>query len=183
MLASREDQLRAAALSRTIRDTGPVKANEFYSLSQQSRQAFVNFLLPNDAPGQLNEAREQGRTTLRDINEEGTAIVGSIGGLRKTLAALEKRITAAAGAGGLLDTTPKAPAQTIQDAANPSTRDKSPILNVDIGNVAVSVQLSKQLEPLLFNYVDRALTAGLSAMEQRLLQGSRPIPNAQGVSE
>lgn len=72
-MASREDQLRAAALSRTIRDKGAIGENEFYSLSQNTRQAIVNYL-PDQAPGDLNPTREERRNRLRDQrrNERNT---------------------------------------------------------------------------------------------------------------
>jgi TP901 family phage tail tape measure protein len=181
-LASREDQLRAAALKRTIRDTGAVGANEFFMLSQQSRQVFANYL-PNDAPDFLNDAKQAARRALETLNQESVAIAENVSGLRQALKALEERITRELGQGGVLEIRPEEvnpPGRGPSAASNPGTRDASPTINLNLGSVSVAVNLAKQVEPLLTNYVDRNLAAGLSALEARLTKGNRlpAVPSA-----
>ncbi len=180
MLASREDQLRASALARTIRDKGPVKSKEFFALSQETRQAMVNYN-PNAAPDFLNPAKETGRKATRDINEEQTRLHDNISKLDRWMEALAKRITADTDKGGSLDSTPPAPAQPIQSAAGNATRDGAPVVNLSLGDINISIKLSEQVDKILTGYVDQKLNTDLAAMEQRLR--TRPAPNSQGATE
>ncbi len=178
MLASREDQLRVAAMQSTLSRSGRISAGQFYGLSQESREAVVNYL-PNEAPGRLNPAKEARYKALNELDSEQTRLVSAITDIRLGLEGLGAAIKTDSRAGGPLDITPSAPGKSVQEAA--LTRDTAPVANVNIGNVALNVQLAGQVEKILSGYVDRKLAADLSAMEARL---SRPAtPNAQGVAE
>jgi TP901 family phage tail tape measure protein len=180
MLASREDQLRASVLARSIRDKGPLGKNEFFALSQETRQAIVNYN-PGSAPDALNPAKETARKSSIEITEEQTRLQTNVSKLDAWLEALAKRITSDTGRGGPLNVTPPAPVRPLLDAANPSARDGSPVVNIQLGDVSVSVQLSAQVEKMMTGYVDRKINSDLRAMEARL---SRPAaPNGQGASE
>jgi hypothetical protein len=179
MLASREDQLRAAALARTLRDKGPVKDNEFFALSQESRQALTNYL-PNQAPDQLNEAKQAARKNLAELNTEQRRLTSSIGNVSGALDALAKRISADTGKGGSLDTTPPSPGKPLNDVAN-TPKDQSPIVNVNVAGIGVTVQISDQIDKLLRTYVDQRFVAEIRALELRL---NRTLaPNSQGATE
>jgi hypothetical protein len=178
-MAGREDQLRAAALARTIRDKGPVGQNEFAMLGQNSRQGLVNFL-PNDAPGNLNEAKAKADKTRRELDEEQGRLKGTIDSLSTALDGLAARITGETGKGGALDPMAGVPkTQPIQDAA--VSRDKNPVVNVDIGAINLQIKLADQLSGMLNTYVDQRLGNELKAMEARLKQ--QMIPNPQGSVE
>lgn len=176
-LASREDQLRAAALKRTIDTKGKIGMNEFAMLSQPTRQAVVNYL-PNDAPGNLNEAKAAAARTYRELNEEQGKLKVSIGTVSTELADLGVRISRALKTGGPLDVIPKAPEDPIQTAAG---RDQNPVINLDIGSINMQIKLGEQLNGMLSTYVDQRLKTEVAAMETRLRQ--QPIPNAQGSVE
>lgn len=181
-MASREDQLRAAALKRPLRDTGPVSGNEFFMLSQPSRQVFRD-MLPGDAPDFLNEAKEGGRRALMEINRESLEIASSIGGLSKTLKAVADRIDKETRKGGLLEVNPdevNKGAAAAAAAAEKDARDKNPTINLSFGNISVAVNLAKQVDALLTSYVDKELAAGLAALEARLRGGRKPagVPSA-----
>lgn len=179
MLASREDQLRAAALARTIRDTGPVQDKEFFALSQESRQAMVNYL-PNQAPDMLNEAKASAAKARRDLDAEQGRITSTIGNLRGALDDLAKRITAASKSGGPLDIIPSPPPKPVQDSAN-TPRDASPLVNLQVGDVNVTVKIADEMEKIMAGSVRRMVVSELRAMEARL--NRPPVPNAQGSVE
>jgi TP901 family phage tail tape measure protein len=180
MLASREDQLRAAALARTIRDKGPLGDNEFFALSQETRQAVTNYL-PNQGPDILNEAKRNAAKSYEEIDNERGRLTSTIGDIRGALDALAKRITEVSGKGGALDPLPPAPGQPLQDAAGKGQRDQSPIVNVNLGDIAVSVALSGEINRLLTDYVDRRFVSEIKALEGRL-RGTT-IPSAYGAVE
>lgn len=175
MLASREDQLRIAAFARTARER-PVRGSEFYALSQETRQAIVNYM-PNQAPGRANPAFAKADKDIADLDEEKGRLVSAISDIRGGLEALGKSITKETGDGGALDATPKTTGEDLQKSI--ATRDNSPVVNVSIG--AISVGVGQQVERMLTGYVDREL----SAMETRLSRRPQPspVPHAQGVTE
>lgn len=179
-MASREDQLRASVIARTIRDRGPIKSNEFFALSQDTRQAIVNYN-PNAAPDSINPAKETSRKASREITEEQLRLSKSIDIINKWMSLVSERITKDTGRGGALDPIPPSPSKPVQNAANPTTRDGSPVVNIQLGDVTISVRLADQVERLMTGYVDRKIASDLSAMEQRLR--SRPVPTSQGATE
>ncbi|MEI7957244.1 MAG: hypothetical protein WCJ66_18930 [Verrucomicrobiota bacterium] len=175
MLASREDQLRVSAMARTLRER-PVRASEFFALSQETRKAMVEYL-PGFAPGRLNTAIEKRDKELTDLDGEKGRLVSAIAEIRGGLEALGKDILLGTGNGAALDATPKDPGTNLQDKI--TTRDNSPVVSVAIGNVKVEV--GQQVERIISGYVDR----NLSAMEERLSRLIvRPVmPTGQGVTE
>lgn len=177
-LASREDQLRAAALSRTIRDKGGIRSNEFYGLSQESRQAVVNYN-PNEAPGLLNEAKSTRAKAIRDLNEENGRLTVAIADVRRGLESLAQGITDASGTGKPLDVKPGLGDGSVQKAAQ--SRDKNPVVNVDLGGVAITVKLHEEVDRLMRTYVDGVLKSGLAEMERRFSRP--PPPTSQGITE
>lgn len=177
MLASREDQLRAAAMARTLSDRS-VTSNEFFGLSQESRQAMVNYF-PNDVPGGLNSVMGTRDTSLSELGAEKSRLTSLIGEINGGLASLSRSILKDTGNGGSLDVVPRGGDAALQDAVR--TRENSPIVAINVGNVDVNVQLKDQMERIISNYVDRKLNADLSAMEARLNRAT--TPSAPGVAE
>ncbi len=84
LLASREDQLRAAALSRTIQDGGALSMGEFFYLSQESRQVAMNYF-PKRGAGSGADPTESAK-----IDAELATLGRVLPGLRKTLEELGK---------------------------------------------------------------------------------------------
>lgn len=183
MLASREDQLRVAAMQQTINRSGGVSSAQFYGLSQESRQAMVNYL-PNEAPGRLNPAKEARYKALNDLDSEQPRLRSAIAATQQGLDALAPAIQKAIDTGGVLNSTPDTPDARLNsraEDATAATRDTSPQVSVNVGNVDLRVQISEQVEKILSGYVDRKLAADLGAMEARLARTQ--APNAQGISE
>lgn len=175
-LASREDQLRAAALARTIRDKGPLGDSEFFALSQETRQVASTYL-PNDVPDFLNDAVAAAAKTYRELNEEQSRIVSLVPEIRGALEQLTERINRAGMEGGSLDILPSPPPKSVQDAS----RESNPVVNLNLGDVSVLVSVNEQINRMLTEYVDRKLNADLAAMERRI--NRPPPPNAYGVVE
>lgn len=178
-LASREDQLRASVLARTIRDRGKVGSDEFSFLSQNVRQALVNFL-PDEAPGNLNPARAEAEKTRRELNEEQARLKRSIAEVGAALDILAKRITVDSGKGGALDIT-KGVARpgSVQSAAD--SRDKNPYVKLDIGALNLQVKLAEQFNGIVRDVVEDRISTEIRALESRLRD--RPIPNPQSAVE
>ena len=84
LMADREDQLRAAALARTLRDTGPISQDEFFYLSPETRQTAANYLpgqfpflqqdqgsgrnKPDSRPGEIDAELNRLRSILPDLS-------------------------------------------------------------------------------------------------------------------
>ncbi len=178
-MASREDQLRASALKRTIDAKGPVGQNEFSMLSQNSRQALVNYL-PNDAPGNLNEAKATAAKTRRDLDEEQARLKGTIANTSRELDQLGLVISKLTGKGGVLD--PQAGVIRPEPVQAPaSSRDQNPVLNVDIGNINLSLKLADGVSSLVEAALMPKIAAEIAAMEIRFR--NQKIPNPQGSLE
>lgn len=93
LMADREDQLRAAALSRTLRDSGPISEDEFFYLSQGTRQVAANYLpghFPyldqNDGSGGGRNGRTENRPG--EIDAELNRLRGILPDLTRTLESL-----------------------------------------------------------------------------------------------
>jgi TP901 family phage tail tape measure protein len=179
-LASREDQLRAAALSRTIRDKGGVRDNEFFALSQDTRQAFTSFL-PNQAPDFVNDAKIQAAKSYREIDEERVRLASTIGDLRGSLDELAKQITEASARGRALDVYPQNPGTSLSDPANKGQRDQNPVVNYNIGDVNVSVAIPDQIKQFMQEVVTKQLNEGINRLRAEL--NRPPAPNPQGFLE
>lgn len=178
-MASREDQLRAAALARTLRDKGPVGQNEFAMLGQNSRQALVNYL-PNEAPGNLNEAKSAAAKSRRELDEEQTRLKGGIIKVSTELESLATTISKLTGKGGTLDPLAGlAPVDPVQAPA--ATRDQNPVLNIDIGSVNLQLKLADGITGIVEAALMPRVVAELKAMETRLRV--QKIPNPQGAVE
>ncbi len=178
-MASREDQLRAAVLKRTITDKGALSQNEFSMLSQNSRQAVTNYL-PNDAPGMLNEARSAADKNRRELDAEQGRLKDSIAEVSAALKILAENVTKDTARGGSLDPLDGAlPPKPVQDAA--ITRDTNPVVNINLQAINLQVKLSEQLAPMLNTYVDQVVRREVQAAETRMRQ--QPIPNPQGSVE
>ncbi len=145
MLASREDQLRAAALSNTLRARN-VGTNEFFALSQESRKALVDFF-PSDAPGRLNPARDKKYKELSDLGGEQGRLLSAIDELTGGLDDLSKSITKNSGSGEALDVLPRDSDGAIQKRV---TRDSNPVVTLTIGQV--TIDLADQVEKIIFGY-------------------------------
>ncbi len=165
-MAGREDQLRAAALSRTLRDSGDVTSNEFSYLSQSSKQAFQNFL-PNKLPGDLNDVNVDFSRRREEMDAEIGLLSGSLGNLRNTLSRINEEITNEMRKNGSLDVIPesgKAPFEL-------GMRDKSerpPDVNLDLRNLNIRVEISKELERVTQQVTRIALVDELGKLERRL---------------
>jgi len=180
LLASREDQLRMAALTRTMRDR-PLREAEFFSLSQETRQAMVNYL-PGMAPGRLNPSRDKRDKDIYELDRERERLVSEIADIRGGLAALAKSINGESGSGGLLDASPKGNGESMQKRLDKlGTRDNLPVVNVGIG--AISVSVGQQVERMLSQYVDRSLAEMEARLARSLPVPAPPVPHAQGVTE
>jgi TP901 family phage tail tape measure protein len=178
-LATREDQLRASVLARGIRDRGDVKENEFSMLSQNLRQALVNYL-PDKAPGMLNEARANESRTRRELDEEQARLKENITGVGDSLLSLSERINQIVRRGGALDVMEGIiPPRSVQDVAN--TRDNAPVVNLSVSDVYVQIRLAEEMKPIMEGIVRPLLDAGLKNLENRLRQ--QTIPNSQGFVE
>lgn len=178
MLATREEQLRLAAMAHTIRDRRVTSA-EFYGLSAETRKAMVEFL-PGEAPRRLNNAADKAYKEGIDLAEEKVRLASAIKEISGGLEKLEARILSATGDNGALDPLPRASDGPLApNVPPPNTRDTSPTVSLSIGQV--NVQLGQQVERIISAYVDR----NLAAMEERLArQFPRPaLPNSQGVTE
>jgi hypothetical protein len=104
LMASREDQLRAAALKRTT-GSGRVSANEFMFLGDASRNAIQSFA-PDQAPDLLNDAKQNYNKARRDLDREEAAIAESLTNLRLVFEKNEEAMTRLLGKDGFLPTDP-----------------------------------------------------------------------------
>jgi hypothetical protein len=165
-MAGREDQLRAAALSRALRDSGDVTANEFSYLSQSTKQSFQNFL-PNKLPGDLNEVNADFARRREQMDGEIGLLTGSLGGLRNTLTQINEQITAEMRKNGSLDLIPEA-GKTPFQLGSKNSGERPADVNLDLRNLSIRVEISKELERVTQQVTRIALVDELGKLERRL---------------
>jgi len=174
-MADRGDQLRAAALSKTIRDKGPVGMNEFSMLGQNTRNALTTYL-PDKAPGMLNEARYKGTIETQKLNAEQQRLVPEVARVSLQLAAITEQLSKDMRKGRPLDVTKGAlPKDSLQNSA---ARENQPVINV--GDVNVNVDVGAQFVEHLKGYLDDRLAAGFAALQSAT---PKSAPNSQHATE
>lgn len=175
-MASREDQLRAAALSRTIRDSGKISGNEFQFLSTESRQAMVNYL-PNEAPGNLDPSKEAFRESMRELQKEESAITDSMGNLRSEFDRLSASLTEGMKPGGVFNPTP----QVINSASQVSSGVNQPEMRLNIQAIEVSIGIANELRTI----TEAAVRGQVLPEIQRLetwMRAMMPAPLTNGTN-
>lgn len=162
LMAGRDDQLRAAALKRTIRNSGSINENEFQFLSSNTRQALTQYL-PNESPDALNPAKEQYREGSRLLDQETSQIAGTIGELRKNFESLSSTLTR------LFDPTSNA------NPVNPTTTSTpQPNISLNVQAVNVSVSVANEMQ----NIVEQVVKNQFTTMSEQLKSWVRStMPN------
>lgn len=178
MMASREDQLRAAALSRTLGGKR-VSGSQFFALSSESRQAMIG-MAPGNVPMALSEPHRQAANARRDLDQEGRSLAAALGQIRRDLSGLSRSITAESGSHGKLDMTPRSTGDI--HTAGMTSRDKSPLVNVSGVEVNVGITVAQEVKALVTDYVDRRFRQELSTLRKQLSGGKLP-PTANSVAE
>jgi TP901 family phage tail tape measure protein len=179
LLASREDQFRAAALARTLRGSGRLGGNEFMFLSQNSRQAMTNYL-PQHSPAILDDTQRDFQRKRAELEVEARHVNEMVPVLRAGLAEIAKSITLAQRPGGVMDLTPKMDPRTGQDVAK--SRDANPVVNLNVGDVSIKIDVAERLEGFLRAHVDQALGENIRRLEEVIRRGKVPV-TSQGAVE
>jgi TP901 family phage tail tape measure protein len=136
-LASREEQIRAAAAANIV-ESGGLSSNEFTFLSQQSRQTFDDYY-PNETPKKRDRFDED-----RKLTEELRTLRQALPGLRDTLRETTTRNNnlqygATPGQFGL-NTQPVQDARRQGFAVNPQ---------IELGGINIRVTIAEQLNPII----------------------------------
>lgn len=179
-LASREDQLRAAAAAAVQRARGgrQFSLEEFQNFSGETRQAISNFL-PNSV--------RRLDTTERDQNESRAKLDTEIAGLAVTLRAMRRNFeellpTAEEKAAGLVDVrgplSGKQP--TAEDLIN--ARDKDALrVNLTTGPIHVNLDIANHIRSLtstVQGYMDQRLRTELSKLRELVTRDLDPDTSA-----
>lgn len=192
-MADRADQLRSAALARTIRDSGAVGMNEFSMLSKESRDAFARYM-PGDLPAGVNNESspdsnqnklrrlksgtdEEAVKTRESLQQEAAKIDAVMGQFRDGLDRLGRKITELTGENGAL--APKVegsppPSQQAINQAQTSVQLRMEALNVQ-------VNLAQQFEGIVRGVID----SRIKESEARMMKNFAPPtgrPNTAGAN-
>jgi len=186
-MAGREDQLRAAALSRTLRDTGDVTSSEFQFLSQSSKQAFQSYR-PDAMPGDLNETKVGFAKRGQEIDMELAKIRDQLPSLRNTMKGFEDAITVARGKGGSMDIVPLEPAPNLMEKImNMFTGggQAMPPVNVNASGMQIKVEVSKEIREVVQTVVEAAFVKDMKEMRQWVtaMVNQGKVPTGQSVVE
>ncbi len=178
-LASREDQLRAAASAAFLRNSGQKQysGEQFQFFSQETRGAISNYA-PRSVQGLDDNEREQADSRSK-LNEEIRNLGRDISSARRIFDNL--RPQAETKAGGLYD--PKNPFDskgTTGDQLLKSNKDEIR-LNLNTGPINIQIDFSKHVAGLvdvLQGRFDAATTATLSEVKRMLAGNAAPNTSA-----
>ncbi len=155
LMASREDQLRAAALKRTTNASGRVSNDEFMFLGDASRNAVQSFA-PDQAPDMLNDAKENYRKGREALDREQAAIAESLAGLVLVFERNEEAMSRLMGKEGFLPTDP----------------GRVPEFKLNVQPV-VTVALAEEFMTITESAVRRILMPELETIHRRISGASR----------
>lgn len=165
LMASREDQLRAAALKRTTNASGRISQDEFMFLGDASRNAVQSFA-PDQAPDILNDAKENYRKGREALDREEAAIAQSLEGLRLVFEKNEEAMTRLMGKDGFLPTDP----------------GRVPEFKLNVQPV-VTIALAEEFMTITESAVRRILMPELETINRRISGiGKVPTTGANGAS-
>ncbi len=166
-MAGRDEQLRAAALSRTLRDTGDVSKNEFQFLSKGTKQNFQNFL-PDKLPGDLNEVKFTFSKRRDEMDSELGQITGRLGTFRERLGEISDAITIALRKGGSLDVLPSPGKNPLPNLTG--DRDRPSQVNLDVSGLNIRVDVEKGIRDVVVPVVEAAMARDMANLNTYLDQ-------------